>query len=421
MLATQAKGLLRNDFPRLWRESKVHSGLLRELVSFPNRVEDESGPLHTYHHELMANILVIDDDKNILRLIEFALKRAGHTLITSLDGVQGLAKAQAERPDLIVVDVMMPKMTGYEFCRQARSKPVLKETPIIIFSARFQPVDKKTALEAGATDYLPKTTSPDDLIKRINELLAETETPVVALRKVIGLFSLRGGSGVTSLAVNLAIVLALTHKTPTALVDLAQLGGHAALMLGLRPTSSVAEVLATSKNDFSLDKIKPHLIRHNSGVQLLASAHLYGHELSLTDERLEKLIRTFKSTFSFTVIDIPPLLEPHFASTLQLFDKLLLILSPDVPSLQSTAIALQGLNRLRIAKNRIALVVNNVTPQGSLPLVAIEKAIKRPILAHIPFEPEMIKAVNRAKPLLLNSPKCAGAAAIARLANTLSA
>ena len=98
----------------------------------------------------MANILVIDDDKNILRLLEFTLKRAGHTIVTCVDGMQGLAQAEAQKPDLIVADVMMPNMTGYEFCKQARGKPTLKETPIIVFSARFQPIDKQTALKAGA-------------------------------------------------------------------------------------------------------------------------------------------------------------------------------------------------------------------------------------------------------------------------------
>jgi pilus assembly protein CpaE len=367
----------------------------------------------------MAKILVIDDDKSILRLLEFTIKRAGHTIVTSTDGLQGLVQAEAQKPDLIVADVMMPNMTGYEFCKQARNKPQLEETPIIIFSARFQPIDKKTALEAGATDYLPKTTSPDDLINRINELVSAAPQKPAATRAVTGLFSLRGGAGVTSLAVNLAVHLAQTQKTPTALVDLARLGGHAALMLGLRPASSIAQLLSTAQSELAPDSIKPHLMPHNSGVQLLASSHVYGHELSLTDGRLEQLVAVLKSGFPFIVLDIPHFLDPHFAPTLQRFDKIILVLSPDMPSLQSTAIALQSLGRLGIAGDKIVLVVNHVIPQGALPLETIEKAIRRPIAANIPYEPEMIKAVNSGKPLLLNNPQSAGAMAIVGLSNTI--
>lgn len=366
----------------------------------------------------MANILVVDDDKNILRLLEFSLKRAGHTVIICDDGVQGLSEVKTRPPDLIVADVMMPKMTGYEFCKQIRTNLNLTELPIIMFSARFQPIDKQTALDAGATDYLSKSTSPDVLIARINELLpARAAGP--ATQTAIGLFSLRGGTGVTSLSVNLALALALTKKTPTTLVDLAPLGGHTALLLGLRPTSSVADALFASKDDVALETIKPHFIKHVSGVQLLASALNYDHLLYLGDKRLEQLITTLKLSFSHTVVDIPPLLEPRSGAMLQLFDKIALVLAPDMPSLQSVAVALQGLVRLGVADNKIVVVVNNILPHGGLPLEIIQKTLKRPILASIPYDADMAKAVNSGKPLLLSSPQSATAAAIAKLANSL--
>ena len=365
----------------------------------------------------MANILIIDDDKSILRLLEFTLQRAGHTVTTYSDGEEGLQQAEAKKPDLIVVDVMMPKMTGYDFCKRARANSVLENTPIIMFSARFQPIDKETALEAGATDYLSKTTSPNDLLKRIAELLPSPAT--LSDHTAIGLFSMRGGAGLTSLAVNLAVNLALSRKKPTALIDLARLGGHTALMLGLRPTSSVSQALAAYKPELSSDSIKPHLIQHSTGVQLLASAPGFDHELLLSDKRLEQFVAAIKSSFAFTVLDIPHTLEPSFAATLQLFDKITLILSPDMPSLQSTAMALQSLARLGIPDQKIILVVNQMISTNALPLETIQKVVKRPILTSIPFEPEMVKAVNSGKPLLLNSPQCAGTAAIIKMANMI--
>lgn len=367
----------------------------------------------------MAKILVVDDDKDILRLLEFTLKRVGHQVITSIDGPTGLAEVEAQQPDLIVADVMMPKMTGYEFCRRVRGLPESKDTPIIVFSARFQPIDKQTALEAGATDYLPKSSSPDVLIEAITEHLPQSSsTPVV--HATIGFFSLRGGTGVTSLAVNTALALVNTQKARTTLLDLTPFGGHAAVMLGVRPTSSIADALAVTENEVTLDSIKPHLLEHRSGIQLLASTLSYKQQLSIEDNRLEKLVVTLKSHSSFTLFDLPHILHPHLGSILRLLDKIALVLSPDMPSLQSTAMALQGLTQLGIEQNRIVLVLNQIAPQNALPLETIQKALKRPIAVNIPFEPDMIKAINSGNPILLSNPGSASAAAITQLANKLS-
>ncbi len=365
----------------------------------------------------MANILIIDDDQDILRLLEFALTRAGHEVLIATDGKQGLAELEVEKPDLIVADVMMPSMTGYDFCKQVRGEPGTADIPIIIFSARFQPVDKQTALQAGATAYLPKSTSPDVLVKRITELLP-TETGIVS-NTAVGFFSLRGGTGVTSLVVNSAIALAITQKTSIAVVDLAPLGGHTALMLGLRPTSSVNRTL-TASNTITLESIRPHFIKHKSGVQLLASSLNYEEQLSSGANHLEQLAPTLKSGFAFTIFDLSQIaLDPQSAKVLQQLDRIILVLSPDMASLQSTALALQGLTRLGMSENKISLVVNQVVPQYPLPLKTIQKAVKRSIAAKIPFEPDMIRAVNSGQPLLLSSPKSAGAAAIARFASTI--
>lgn len=365
----------------------------------------------------MADILVIDDDKDILRLLEFALKRAGHTVGTAFDGQQGLSHAEIREPDLIVCDVMMPKMTGYEFCRQARANPKLKNTPIIVFSARFQPIDKQTALEAGATDYLSKSTAPDVLVKRITDLLPQNK-PATA-EGMIGLFSLRGGVGVTSLSVNLSIALAKTYNVTTAIVDLAPLSGHAALMMGLRPTNSVSKLLSTVGDDLSSKAVENFFIQHQSGVQLLASPPAFAEQLFPDRPSLLNLLNNLKSGFSLTVLDVPHLLEPHFSPILQLLDKVLLVLSTDMPSVQSAAVALQGLVKLGLPDSKIMLVVNQVGQAHAVPLEIIQKAVKRPVSTIIPFDPSMTRAVNSGRPLLLSNPQSPAAKAIGQLAVSL--
>ncbi len=361
----------------------------------------------------MAHILIIDDDKSILRLLEFTLQRAGHTVSTYSDAAQGLTQSEQQHPDLIVLDVMMPQMNGYEFCRQARQKPPLAKTPILMFSARYQSIDRKAALESGATDYLAKTTSPNDLLKRIAEMLATQ--PEVIEGEAIGIFSLRGGAGVTSLAINLATHIAQTDRS-TILLDLAQMGGHAALMLGLHPTSSVGQALTTLKSDHSADGLKPHLTGHASGLQLLASIASYDDQLFLTDERLTHLMDISKSAYQFTILDIPHSLEANFAPTLQRFDNLILMLTPDRPSLHSTRITLQGLVRFGIPDDKINLVINQTFPQNALSLETIQDTLKRSVTSVIPFDPEMINATNEGQPLVSHSPTSPASQAIIQLA-----
>ena len=365
----------------------------------------------------MAKILVVDDDKDIQRLLEFTLKRVGHTVITASNGEIGLAETKSQKPDLIVCDIMMPKMTGYDFCKKVRADSTVKHIPIIMFSARFQPIDKQTALDAGATDYLPKSTAPDALVSRITELLPTATTPKTVAKGSIGLFSLRGGAGTTSLAVNLAIALALTQKTGVGLVDLALQGGHTAVMLGMRPTSNFIQAAAAVKNNSDSAVIKSHFMKHSSGIELLASPPTFMQ--TSVDNSLVNMINTLNSIYPITVLDMPHILESKFSPLLQHLDKLILVLAADMPSLQSTAIALQGLQKFGLSDKKIELVVNQVTPYHTLPLETIQKVLKRPIKAAIPFEADMVKAVNSGKPLILSTPQSPATAAIGKLAQTI--
>jgi CheY-like chemotaxis protein/MinD-like ATPase involved in chromosome partitioning or flagellar assembly len=365
----------------------------------------------------MAKILVVDDDHSILRLLKFTLTHAGHAPILCSDAQQGLVEVQNQKPDLIIADVMMPKMHGYQFCKEVRAMPEAKDIPVIMFSARFQPIDRQTAIDAGASDYLPKIISNEKLIQRIEELLPQTASSKEVANGCIGLLSLRGGTGVTSLAVNISVALAGALKIEPALVDLQPYGGHAALMLGLRVNNYLSKVLA---DDLTLDALKPYIVQHSCGIKLLASAGNHGAGYSLPSESVAKLVELLKSEFRFSIIDLPAFtLEADFNPVLKQLTKIILILSPDLPSLQSTVLTMQGLIQQGIAKENIILIVNQVMPQGNLPLEAMQKALRTPVATTIPYEPDMIQAINSRQPLLLKSPKSAGSAAIARLANLL--
>jgi DNA-binding response OmpR family regulator len=116
-------------------------------------------------------VLVADDEEDIRALVAFRLQRAGYDVITAADGEEALALATTQLPDLIVLDMMMPKATGLEVTRSLRGQDSTKDIPVILLTARAQEADVASGFEAGADDYVKKPFSPKDLQSRIQTLL----------------------------------------------------------------------------------------------------------------------------------------------------------------------------------------------------------------------------------------------------------
>lgn len=118
--------------------------------------------------------LVVDDEKDILRLIEIKLKKAGFEVVTAHDGQEGLEKALAEKPDIMLVDVMMPRMDGYTVVSEVRQQLGSEAPVIILLTAKGQEADVVKGLTSGADDYIIKPFSPRELIARINVVLIKS-------------------------------------------------------------------------------------------------------------------------------------------------------------------------------------------------------------------------------------------------------
>lgn len=124
----------------------------------------------------MTKILIAEDDQDIRELIVLTLQFSGFDVVSVEDGSMAVEKAKSEPFDLILMDVRMPRMTGYEACRRLKNMESTKDIPIIFLSAKGQEQEIKTGLEAGAADYILKPFAPDILVSTINKVLSKAKT-----------------------------------------------------------------------------------------------------------------------------------------------------------------------------------------------------------------------------------------------------
>lgn len=121
----------------------------------------------------MARILIAEDEPDIRELVAFTLRFAGHEVIATSNGEEALQQAGSLVPDLILMDVRMPKMTGYDACRAMKADAALKDIPIVFLSAKGQDSEIQTGLDAGAEEYLLKPFAPDQLVERVRAILTK--------------------------------------------------------------------------------------------------------------------------------------------------------------------------------------------------------------------------------------------------------
>src|SRR5688572_29864036 len=199
---------------------------------------------------MVEKILIVDDDIDSLKLIGLMLQRQGYEISAASAGGQAITKAAAENPDLIILDVMMPDMDGYEVCRRLRADGSTQHIPIIMFTAKTLVDDKVSGFEAGADDYLTKPTHPAELASRVKAILARSQAQKRAggdATQAIGFLGAKGGVGTSTLAASVAGVLG--QKEPTILADIRPGQGTLGSALGQGRSSGMANLLGRPANE----------------------------------------------------------------------------------------------------------------------------------------------------------------------------
>jgi pilus assembly protein CpaE len=358
-------------------------------------------------------ILIVDDDLDTLRLVGLMLQRQGYQISAATNGQQGLEKAFEEDPDLILLDVMMPDMDGYEVTRRLRQNPSTADTPILMFTAKSQLDDKVVGFEVGANDYLTKPTHPSELQARVKTLLAragDKKEKVAAAGGdekhgyVIGILGARGGLGITTLAANLGAGLLNKTKSEVIVAELLPGQGALALELGLASTRGLVDLLSLVRvGELTRDKIRESLTHHGSGLDiLLASDRPRDMHLINQVSNYEVLVTGLAGLARFVVLDLGVGIQPFAPKVIPHCDEVLILLEGVPNTIIHTRALIEDIASLGINKRNINVVLNNrVRSDTQLPSSQVQSKLDHEIIGTLTPAPELFVQATRMQTLAI--------------------
>lgn len=357
------------------------------------------------------HILIVDDDVDALRLVGMMLEREGFKILAAASGQQAIDKAIAEQPILIILDVMMPDMDGYQVATQLRKHPATETIPILMFTAKTAVNDKVAGFQAGADDYLTKPVHPTELVSRVQALLQRSRRAgtEVGRGQVIGFLPTKGGLGTSSLALNVALELKKAYPDKqTVLVELNDGKGTLALQLGMNVPGGIQTLVGRPVAQLNKDFLNDNLVRHTSGLHLLLSTHQpSGTGPKLTREFTRTVLRLLSTDYDYILLDLPAALDEATAEALRMTGDIILTLDANRIGLLLAQAMLEGLDRYNIGAYKAKIVLINRTPAAaSLNRQDIENTLQHTMICSIPPVPDLAyESAQSGRPMVLIQPR----------------
>ena len=352
-----------------------------------------------------AKILIVDDDPNVQRLLTYTVRQEGFEVITASDGAEAFRTWAVEHPDLVLLDVMLPRLDGYQVALKIRGEEGSGHVPIIMLTAEKEVEQKVRGLRAGADDYLVKPFHPAELLARIKSLLvrfAPRDTPVERppLGRILSFYGAKGGVGTTTIAINSAIALHREMGRRVVLVDgNLQFGDHRVFLdLGLDRKSIVDVVSAPS---IDLDLIKQVLVRHDSGVDLLLAPPSPETAELVTPDDLPQILEHLRTLYDYVLIDIDKRLDEVNLRVLDVADMIFVVMTADLSCLKNVRLVLETISHLGYQQEKAHLVLNRSNAFTGINVKNAESALKRTIEHQIVNEYRgAISALNSGAPFM---------------------
>lgn len=347
---------------------------------------------------MAEKILVVDDDLDTLRLVGLMLERQGYRISAASSGQQALSMIYSDKPDLVLLDLMMPEVDGIEVARRLRSSPETKDILIIMFTAKSQIEDKLEGFDAGADDYLTKPTQPRELIAHVKAVLkrsasrqAEPAREYKDQGSLIGVLAAKGGVGVSTLAVNLGIVLFQEIKRSIIVSDLRPGRGTIGLEIGVTNPLGLSKLLALNPDEITPQAIHRELFAHHSGVQfLLSSAQPLDARLIVATDQMVAVARQIAYLANFSILDLGGELTPANEKIVQFCDRLVVVTEPVPQTVYQTRLLLDYLGGKDPANRRVLVaLVNRLRAGMQLSLGQVQDLLGRDVSVIFTAAPEL--------------------------------
>ena len=332
----------------------------------------------------MTTILVVDDDPNVQRLLQYTLKQEGYDVAIAADGAEGFRLWGEGNPSLILLDVMLPKLDGYQVAAKIRAEEGSSaHVPIIMLTAEREVEQKVRGLRAGADDYLIKPFHQAELLARMKSLLArfapqEALVGRPPLGRVLAFYGAKGGVGTTTIAINAAIALRRELGRKVVLVDgNFQFGDHRVFLdLGLDRKSIVD---AVSSQTIDADLLKTVIVTHDSGTDLLLAPPSPETAELVSPDHLVEIIGLLRGMYDYVLIDTDKVLDEHNLRIIDLADTVYVVMTADLSCLKNVRLVLETINNLGYSREKVHLVLNRSNAFTGINVKNAEMALKRAI------------------------------------------
>jgi pilus assembly protein CpaE len=360
---------------------------------------------------MSEKIMIVDDDPDTVKFINIMLSRLGYNVVSAVSGMEALEKVQVEHPDLIILDVMMPGMDGYEVSRNLRRNPKTATTPILMFTAKTTIEDKLAGYDAGVNLYLTKPIHPIDLQANIRNLLAQKLTKVDIVGDkgyLVGILSATGGAGVSTVALNLAITYAKKYNVKVIAAEMKPGQGSWALDLNLTEPAGLPNLLRMDMDDITMEAVSRELIQTNFAVKILSASNKTEFvEYAVAISQLDKVLTQLSNLASVVFLDIGTSFHPGFNTILNQCDELIMVVEPQpVPikrsKLLSSELHLKGFGSV---KTMSTVLVNRTRSDIVLNISQVEQILGYPaVMGFPPVVEQAYRAADRAVPLIAVQP-----------------
>ena len=363
---------------------------------------------------MKEKILIIDDDLETLRLVGLMLQRQGYEIISANNGELGISLARKEKPDLIVLDVMMPDLDGFDVTKQMRSDPDLISTPILMFTAKSQVDDKVAGYEAGVDDYLIKPVHPVELVAHIKALLSRRKRETGSLQKpvkgyVIGVIAAKGGLGVSTVALNLGVALHEKTKTEIICAEICPNHGTWGLELGLADNQSLNKIIQKRTEDIDHNLVKQNLVKSNFGVNLLLSSPTFSNNnLKSVIDQIATLVQFLSELSQILILDLGSGNVEVIDKLVDMCNEIIIVTEAQPIPIERTKYLMDEFEQRGFNKNKKTdILVNNRTRADvQMSLTQVQEKLGYSPTIVIPPSPELAyQAVMHFQPLIKMQPE----------------